>query len=98
MTGRASDTKHTKEKSVQTLFEVFEANNCYLANSAAMALYSTGRTNGLVIKSGERLTRAVPVFEGHVIEHAVSSTEYAGRHLTWEFQRLLLQDDKTHED
>ena len=71
ITGRASDTKHRKEEIIQTLVESLEVNNCYLANSSAMALYSVGKTNGLVIKSGESLTRAVPIFEGTVIQHAV---------------------------
>ena len=71
ITGRASDNDAKKEEIIQNLFESSEVNNCYLANSAAMALYSTGRTNGLVVKSGEASTRAVPVFEGHVIPHAV---------------------------
>ena len=66
-----SDNDAKKEEIIQNLFESSEVNNCYLANSAAMALYSTGRTNGLVVKSGEASTRAVPVFEGHVIPHAV---------------------------
>ena len=51
--GRASYSQSTNENIVQSLFESFEVHNCYLANSSVMALYSTGRTNGLVVASGE---------------------------------------------
>ena len=43
----------------------------YIANSAAMSLYSSGRTTGLVIKSGECVTQAIPVFEGSALPFAV---------------------------
>ena len=75
-----------------------EVNNFALANSAVMALYSVGKTNGLVVQSGDAYTKAVPVFEGHIVPHANKSVEFGGRPLTNEFQRLLLQDDKTHFD
>jgi len=80
ITGRASDKKQQKEDTVQTLFESLEVNNCYLANSAAMALFSVGKATGLVIKSGESVTRAVPVFEGSVIQDdVVKKVDFAGR-------------------
>ena len=69
-----------------------------MANSAAMALYSVGKTNGLVVESGEAFTQAIPVFEGNVMAHAKKSVEFGGRDLSKEFHRLLLQDDKTHFD
>ena len=72
--------------------------NFALANSAAMALYSVGKTEGLVIKSGDAFTQAVPVFEGQAVGHAKKSAEFGGRPLTTELQRLLLQDDKSHFD
>ena len=71
ITGKATDTIDQKERIVKTLFETYDVHNFCLANSVVMSLYSTGRTNGLVVKSGESLTRAVPVFEGHIIPHAV---------------------------
>ena len=41
-----------------------------------MALYSVGKTNGLVVKSGEAFTQAIPVFEGNVMAHAKKSVEF----------------------
>ena len=55
-----------------------------------MALYSVGKTNGLVVESGEAFTQAIPVFEGNVMAHAKKSVEFGGRNLSEEFHRLLL--------
>ena len=59
-----SRSKHKREEIIKTLFETFGVQNCYIANSAAMSLFSSGRTTGLVVKSGECVTQAIPVFEG----------------------------------
>ena len=58
--------------------------NFALANSAAMALYSVGKTEGLVIKSGDAFTQAVPVFEGQAVGHAKKFAEFGGRPLITE--------------
>ena len=90
ITGQLTDNKNKKLDIIQTVFENLEVSNFALANSAAMALYSVGKTNGLVVKSGEAFTQAIPVFEGNVMAHAKKSVEFGGRNLSEEFHRLLL--------
>ena len=53
----------------------------YIAKQPVMALYSAGRTTGLVIESGEGLTYSVPIYEGYEVVHATESMEIAGSNL-----------------
>ena len=52
------------------LFEIFEVPLVLCLPKEACALTLTGATSGIVLDIGERETRAMPVFEGHLISSA----------------------------
>lgn len=61
------------------MFETFNVPSLYLAIQSVLALYSTGRTTGLVLDSGDGLTSTVPVYEGYAVPLAIERNEFAGK-------------------
>ena len=50
----------------EIMFEQFNVPAMYVAIQAVLALYSSGRTSGMVMDSGDGVTHAVPIYEGKV--------------------------------
>lgn len=73
----------------EIMFENFRVPSFYLAIQAMLALYSSGRTTGLVLDAGDGVTHTVPVFEGYSIPHAIERNDLAGRDLTDYMKKLL---------
>ena len=53
------------------MFETFNIPSLYLAIQAVLALYSSGRTTGLVLDSGAGVTHTVPIYEGYTLPYGV---------------------------
>jgi len=66
----------------EVMFEKLRVKSLAIFNTAVLSLFSTGRTRGLVVESGEGLTQAVPVFEGYAIPHAIFKMPVAGQDIT----------------
>lgn len=47
------------------MFETFNVPSFYVSIQAVLSLYSSGRTTGLVLDSGDGVTHCVPIFEGY---------------------------------
>lgn len=71
------------------MFETYEVPKLYIAVQAVLALYSTGRTTGAVIDSGDDVTHTVSVIEGIAIPHTVTKNNFAGRELNMFMSELL---------
>ena len=83
--------KANREKTAQIMFETFNVPALYLANSAALCLYASGRTTGIVLESGWDDTHVVPIHDGHALPHATICVNVAGRDVTAELIKLIVE-------
>ena len=66
----------------EIIFENFNVPSLYISKSSVLALYSSGRTTGIVVDSGAGVTNTVPIYEGYSLPHAIMSMKLAGNDLT----------------
>lgn len=55
----------------EIMFETFNVPSLYIAMQAVLSLYSSGKTTGIVLDSGDGVTNTVPVYEGYALPHAI---------------------------
>ena len=87
--------KSNRERMVQIMFEQFGSPKVYVAIQAVLALYSSGRTTGLVADSGDGCTHMVPIYDGYSLPHAIVRFNLAGRDLTRYMRTLLAEKGYT---
>jgi actin-related protein len=74
------------------MFETFQTPAMYLAVNDALSLFASDRTTGIVLSSGDGVSRAFPVYDGHAIPHAIERLNFAGRDLTEYLMKILKED------
>ena len=77
------------EEMAELLFETFDVQGCYFAVPSILSLYSTGKTTGVVLDSGECITSCIPVIDGFVVQAAVQTLPFGGRDITSYITRQL---------
>jgi len=81
--------RSNRDVAAQIFFDTFNVPALFTSVQAVLALYSSGRTTGIVLDSGDGVTHAVPVFEGYSMPHAIRRVDVAGRDVTDHLQLLL---------
>lgn len=74
--------KASRERLVELFFEAFNAPAAYLAKSAVLAAYASGRTTGIVLDMGHSGMCAVPVLEGYMVKDSFLRTSIGGAAVT----------------
>lgn len=92
MTEAPLNPRKNREKAAEIFFETFAAPALYISMQAVLSLYSTGRTTGVVLDSGDGVTHSVPIFEGFALPHSVMRNDIAGREVT-KYLKLLLRKE-----
>merc|ERR1719195_524622 len=91
LTEAPRNPKSNREKMITTMFETFSVPSFYVAVQAVLSLYSSGRTTGIVMDCGDGVSHTVPIFEGYCLPHAVARLDLAGRDLTENMMRILVE-------
>uniref|UniRef100_A0A4W3JUV5 Actin, clone 302-like n=1 Tax=Callorhinchus milii TaxID=7868 RepID=A0A4W3JUV5_CALMI len=81
-----------RERMAEIMFEGFSVPAMYIAIPATLALYTSGRTRGIVLDSGYGVTDAVPIYEGYYLPDAVKRLNVAGGDITENIWRLMLEN------
>ena len=91
-------SKENKEKITQIMFETFNIPAFFLADSSVLSLYSSGRTNGVSLQSGDQVTSSVTVYEGHPLSDSISLLDFSGREITEYLMKLFCERGYTKKE
>ena len=83
--------RQNREKMAEIMFNEFNVPALYVAMQAALSLYASGRTTGLVVDIGDGVTHIVPIWEGFAIDKGIKRVNLAGRDITRYLLTLLYQ-------
>jgi actin len=86
-----SGNAETRVKLSELFMEKVKLDAFYAGSQPVHALYSSGRTTGLVIDSGEGVTTVSSIYEGYNLPHASKKVDWAGADLTLQFQKSLAE-------
>ncbi|EKF39405.1 actin, putative [Trypanosoma cruzi marinkellei] len=83
--------KQNSEQLAEVLFEAFGVPSLAIIPSGMCALYSSGRTTGVVLDSGDGVTQVTPVYDSYIIRNAASRFDLGGHEVTEHLRTLLFE-------
>ncbi|XP_054581309.1 actin [Eptesicus fuscus] len=89
LTEPPSNSKASKERTAQVLFETFSVPALYIVNQGVLSLFSSGLTSGTTIECGEGMTHFVPIIEGCPLHLSTMQMDVAGQDITLYLMQLL---------
>jgi actin len=89
LTERHLNPKASRERMTQIMFETFNCPFMYVCTAGILALNASGFYTACVVESGDSVTYILPVYEYHLIPHAVVRLEIGGRHITDYLMQIL---------
>lgn len=82
--------KKDMEKSIEIMFETFKVPYYTSADTSSLSLYSSGRTEGIVLESGDLFTSFVPIVNNYLQYGSITRIPFAGNETTYCLSRLLM--------
>jgi len=89
LTETPTNPKKNREKTTEIMFDMFNVPAFYLEKTGLLSLYSSGRTTGLVVDSGEGITTTFPIYDSNSIHEGIKCECFGGLGLTKYLQSLL---------
>ena len=86
--------KIKREKMTEIMFETFKVPAFYMTTDAVLSMYGLGRTEGVAVDFGHRVTHCVPVYEGYAMPHYIKTVNIGGDQITSRLMDLLNQNGK----
>ncbi len=80
-----------KKNMAEVLFEHLGVESLYITNTSTLSLYANGKTTGTVVDIGYQTTSFVPIYEGFILNHAVTKVDTGGKDLTDYFCHIIGQ-------
>ncbi|KAM8970900.1 actin, cytoplasmic-like [Sarcophilus harrisii] len=89
VTESITNPKANKEKLVEIMFETFGVPALYVAIQDILSLFSSGRTTGFVVNSGDEATYHVAINGGYIMSGTIMNLEVSGQDLSTYLMKLL---------
>ena len=81
--------KKNREEMINIAFNHFGVKAFYVGIQAVLAMFSAGRTTGIVLDSGDGVTHTVPIYNTYSVPHAIKKVLLAGRDVSKHLEELL---------
>ena len=72
------------EKMAEILFGKFDVSGLYIRDQSLLSLISSGNFNAIVVDVGYDTTKIVPIFDGAILSHAITTLSFGGNDITKE--------------